>query len=667
MRFTITLKIIVCTSLLLLIAAIMGIYAAIATGSAETTSIDIRDRYVAVSVASSDFTDKMLTLHAVVQAYMAEPNEEGYKTIKAYASEIKQIITNVANLAKEPRTAELMPEVSADILEVDKQMVEYLALLDEHTEIIYADIAKNKAFLQASHNFEQTVEKLRTGIRNALNKAIEENSSNAITLSNNYERTSNMFRDALKSRDSYTQGIATNSISSLNEARASVASSRQALNELLRTLIIKANRDLAVQIDGYVKIMEQASDATYKTYSGMEASAAKRSALNESLVKLNNEIGSKVAAELSAAVDGAAVSLGMANKASVVLLVIMLIAGVCILFFLYTTVTKPLNNFVVMVGSLTSGDGDLTKRIPANGKDELSDLAVAFNKFIENVQEIVVEVKKSADELASANNQLASTMEELSSTFNSQTEEVSIIVSDMDTVRDGSKQSVTDLNTCLTIMHEASEETDNGTKKLTEVRSSISAIHDKAESLSGTISRLSDSSAQIGDILTVINDIADQTNLLALNAAIEAARAGDAGRGFAVVADEVRKLAERTQKATSEIETIISSLLKESEMASAEMTETASAVNSGVEIIDETSKSFEQVLSGIYNVRENTNSIVGTVTGQFDTIQSVGDKTQAVASGVEESNAAVSEVTITVSHLQEMTEKLKSMVERFKS
>ena len=529
------------------------------------------------------------------------------------------------------------------------------------------DLKVNAEFLKAGAALQEDVEKMRINIRNALNRNIRNGDEQAIHYSNNYENASNMFRDALIARDWYTQGVATFDPKWVGDSIEKLNSTEKILNSLMATLNIPENIALAESITAELNTMKKSAQSTYDLYTRMVVNAEKRSEMNNKMVALNTEIGTIVDKELADAASEAAKSLSMASTISLVFVVVVLLAGMAIMFFLYLTVTKPLGNFVVMVGSLTSGDGDLTKRIPANGRDELSDLAVAFNKFIENVQEIVVEVKRSADELASANNQLASTMEELSTTFGSQTEEVTSIVTDMDQVRDDSRNSVADLNTCLTIMNEASDETDKGTKKLADVRSSISAIHAKAESLSETISRLSDSSAQIGDILNVINDIADQTNLLSLNAAIEAARAGEAGRGFAVVADEVKKLAERTQKATSEIETIISSLLKESEMAYSLKKSKFLPINSGVEIIDETAKSFEQVISGIYNVRENTTSIVGTVTGQFDTIQAVGDKTQVVASGVEESNAAVSEVTITVSHLQEMTEKLKAMVERFKS
>ena len=198
---------------------------------------------------------------------------------------------------------------------------------------------------------------------------------------------------------------------------------------------------------------------------------------------------------------------------------------------------------------------------------------------------------------------------------------------------------------------------------LNNIKNTMLEISDNTKQLSKTIDNLLESSTQIGEILTVINDIADQTNLLALNAAIEAARAEDAGRGFAVVADEVRKLAERTTKATSEIENIISALQHESEQAAIAMKSADTSVSTGVDVIEETTSSFRLVVDGVNDVTNSTHTMMTNFEEQYHTIQDVADKTQAIASGIEESNVAVNEVTVTVDHLQERTEKLKILVE----
>lgn len=351
---------------------------------------------------------------------------------------------------------------------------------------------------------------------------------------------------------------------------------------------------------------------------------------------------------------------------SIVFVVLSVVFAVVNIIILNKSVVSPIKYTATLISSLTHGDGDLTKRVNIKSKDELGQLASYINTFISNVQEIIKEVKESTDEVASGTDELSATMEELSTTFASQAKQLSDMAISMDTIKQISQDTSTSLSNNMGILESTAVRTQQGAEALNGVQNNMINIKDETVSLAEAIDRLASSSSQIGEILSVINDIANQTNLLALNAAIEAARAGEAGRGFAVVADEVRKLAERTQHATREIETIIGSLQKETESVSYEMQRSVDSVQLGVDNIGETNSGFVSVVDGIQELNRDMQSVAAQVSNQYNTIVSTNDNTQTIVAGVEESSSAVNEIANTVEHLQARAVQLKNTINRFR-
>ena len=665
MKITLKVKIFAIIILLIAMALIMGLFAFLSMKNAANTTEDMSQKYMYVYTLNTTIGLNSMDFRRFFYIIQRTPNNANLEIITNMGNKTTGAMSQMHTFMQDKTNKNLMPEVAAIVPEFNTAVNTYISTAVNQLTLRVQNAPKEDEFLKNIDNFIKESDNFRDTVRKMINNA--ETPEEAIRYFRNYDRISDINIDMGTVKDDFSNAVALNSLKDLLHIEALLKNIYNNLNNIRDNL---NNRNLINNVTAMINSSEkliQNYNHLKDVYTKMQNIAVSRTASLKTMEEMIEKVRVVVNTMTKESSESSINTILTANIVIFVLLILMIITAVFSLITVQTTVLAPINMFVKTAKNLTSGDKDLTIRLTTKTKDELAELALYFNTFIENVQTIVKEVKEAAQDVASGNNQLAATMEEFSATFSSQAEQVDNIVVDMNVIKNNSEEATNEMGQNLNKIDETTQRTIEGQHKLNNIKNTMLEISDNTKQLSKIIDNLLESSTQIGEILTVINDIADQTNLLALNAAIEAARAGDAGRGFAVVADEVRKLAERTTKATSEIENIISSLQHESEQAAVAMKSADTSVSTGVDVIEETASSFTYVVDGVNDVTNSTHSMMTNFEEQYHTIQDVTDKTQAIASGIEESNVAVSEVTVTVDHLQERTEKLKTLVEQFKS
>ena len=665
MKISLKLKIYSIVILLIFMALIMGGYSFIAMSNAANATENLSNRYMYVYALNSKIGVDAMDFRRYFYILQRTPNKDNLAKITTIAENVKNNMNDLTKFMDDPVNKKEMPAVAALMGEYSSAVNTYIDTAVEQLQMRVENAPREDEFVKLIDNFIKQANAFRNTVRDMINNA--ETPEQAIRYFRNYERVSDISIDMANLKDSFSNAVTLNSYDEMKRVSGYVKNINTNIINIRDNL---NNRNLLTNVNNMVNTVTRMSNnynILAQVYEKMQTIAVSRTASLKAMVEKTAQVTSTVNEMVSTSSKKSIAQVNRASIAVLVLIILMIVTAVFSLATLQKTVISPIIAFVRTAKNLTTGDKDLTIRLSAPTKDEIAELAKYFNTFIESVQEIVREVKEAASDVASGNNQLAATMEEFSQTFASQAEQVDNIVVDMNTIKSNSQHATDEMGVNLNKIDDTTQRTKAGQTKLNNIKDTMLEISNDTKQLSHTIDNLLESSTQIGEILTVINDIADQTNLLALNAAIEAARAGDAGRGFAVVADEVRKLAERTTKATSEIETIITTLQHESEQAASAMKSADVSVSSGVNIIEETTSSFNLVVDGVNNVTQSTHTMMTGFEEQNLTINDVTDKTQAIASGIEESNVAVSEVTVTVEHLQQRTERLKSLVEQFKS
>jgi methyl-accepting chemotaxis protein len=342
------------------------------------------------------------------------------------------------------------------------------------------------------------------------------------------------------------------------------------------------------------------------------------------------------------------------------------VALLAIVLFIFRIILRKLIIHPVHQVIDTINNADLNSQFNSDRKDEVGDLQRSFDGFVTNIKNTLIQVSEASSAVASACAEIGSSAEELSSGAgeqSAQSAEASTAVGEMTgSIKENSQNAKVTLETA----HQAKETAEQGgivVQRTVDSMKNISLVVNRSAETVKTLGRSSD---QIGEIISVIDDIADQTNLLALNAAIEAARAGEQGRGFAVVADEVRKLAERTTKATKEIAVMIKQIQSDTKEAVASMDEGTKKVSDGIELADHAGDSLLEIIKISQNVTDKVTQIATASEHQSHASELISNSVERINAVTQQNVEGTTMIAHSVEALNHLTENLQELLSKFK-
>lgn len=321
----------------------------------------------------------------------------------------------------------------------------------------------------------------------------------------------------------------------------------------------------------------------------------------------------------------------------------------------------------ILVEMRKFADGDLTVQLSVENKDDvIGRLFEGFNEVASNMKQIIVNVFRSVTVTASAANQISVSSEEMAHGAITQTTQTSDLAHAVDEITKRIIESSKNSSIASEAAQKAGQIAKEGGDVVSENIKGMNRISEVVRKSAQTVQLLGNSSNQIGEIIQVINDIADQTNLLALNAAIEAARAGEQGRGFAVVADEVRKLAERTSKATKEIESMIKVIQKDTSEAIVSMNTGTEEVEKGKQMADKSGQSLKEIIIGAQQVVDVITKVAQASLEQSAASQQISKNIDAITNITNETSGGIQQIAKAAQDLSKLTENMQDLISRFR-
>ncbi|MHB0850664.1 methyl-accepting chemotaxis protein [Stutzerimonas nitrititolerans] len=364
--------------------------------------------------------------------------------------------------------------------------------------------------------------------------------------------------------------------------------------------------------------------------------------------------------------DAAYASLTSFRTSALIVTAIAVVFILVLLGMLIRVLMRPLTDMGRAMANIAEGEGDLTRRLDVQSRDEFGELATSFNRFVERIHGSIREVSSAtqavhevaqrvlnasnasmvnSDEQASRTNSVAAAINELGAAA----QEIARNAADASLQASGARQDAED-----------------GREVVQQNIAAMRELSEKIRASSAEIEALDAKTVDIGHILEVIQGISEQTNLLALNAAIEAARAGEAGRGFAVVADEVRNLAHRTQSSAQEIQQMIEELQVGAHASVENMAASQRQSEDSVTIADRAGERLGEVTQRIGEIDGMNQSVATATEEQTSVIESLNMDITEINTLNQEGVENLQSILRACNDLEQQAERLKHLVGSFR-
>ncbi|MEC1176920.1 methyl-accepting chemotaxis protein [Metasolibacillus meyeri] len=475
------------------------------------------------------------------------------------------------------------------------------------------------------------------------------------------------------------------------------------LNEEMQRLdglIISAQMEeyyakLAGAVDAFNRVAEQYLEAIRKgdTDRALHLVINDLQQANKDITAFSGEILAFQEDQLEKAISASDTAINISKIIAIVALVVIIIVSILAIIYTRRSIILPLIRITKSTNVIATGD--LTEpNMQVETKDEIGQLAMAFNTMKDSLKSLIGNVQSNAEQLSAAAEELSASTEQVTATSTDVTLRVSNTSASTQEAANAANESARAMEeTAVGVqriaefaqtLHSNSETArstaNNGGTIIQHAKEQIETINDSTVQVNELVQKLAQQTEEISDMTKVITEITEQTNLLALNAAIEAARAGEHGKGFAVVADEVRKLAEQSKNSANKIVTLTTEIQVDTESVEKAVNNSLLSVKDGVRIMGEAGEAFQAIGGAIEEMTTQIEEISATSQQLSASAEQVSASVNDIASGttesatdiemiaaaMEEQSATMEQVSDVAISLSENAQELQLEIQKFR-